>query len=1365
MIGFTRLLWVYLFRFQESTANTMKKLDGYAKHFLPSNRKLINPSEIPLEYFVQMVHMIGCRVPEYTLRSYLSVLLNLDENYSGLDSVGIERALIGIFSFVRIANTLISNKGKVPFPNSQSGISPTGKPVSAPSMARPRYSDSDLALHSLLDASRKINDVSASMLIDLDKVLDSNYDTRISSEVLMKQGYIDLLESILDSIPTIMPIGKDPQNMLVVLSKYTGHYDERLSATASKAFRRIVENCHDLLVSSIRFAGSFLIHVMDHSESTLVKHIVEYLNLVKMIKSVIQMNSPSFPSGSPNIALPSSSDYDLVLDLESKCIAFLCSNSVSVRKKAIEFAALAREVDECFHGENKYASILRCHKGLDKNRLFETLDCVAKEVIESEIMSKFLKGTLKSDQRNLSKELNFNIGDLALLDSKEGRQIWDISLEKLLDYLPDYCPSIVLPSIMSVQKRFQLLTPFINTEQPSSSTISSGTLKLSTLVGSGRYNSNTTKSVALSSSSSSSQSQPKFSNFLMGLESDETSDQWCKYIWALLKLIRESDTEMNFKPTKTSRTSNMLRDILRVIGPFLSVEKYEVRQGISRAISKCHWSVFHVVFDYLRPVIDSILDDLKSYKLSRTISGKKSKRLDILRIEVIFILGQSCRFLNHQFYQDDAYLQYFCLMVKDTKDYLSYMEGVYSMDWDTCVILRSFLYGLIEGLHESFLSNGISSSFFSNDLRVSLFVDMEEWCGYGVHRVKIREREAKMMSLVLDQARDTKERGFLVNLMEDQRRNLEKQVLRAMVSICKGSLYGHKGKSLDRKVLFQWITAMFSDPNELVHAFAKSALENVLVCNEDIPAFVEETLLVIFSSASTKSIVKGFFVGLKQSYERISLPCRPATLLVISLFKMGDSDLEVRICAFEMLRLISIRNIEGPFPFEALSVCYSPYSSIYQKAVVTVSAFLAFSLPSLAFDVINEVAYRLDQIRALDLTSVLTSLPAWIATISLSFEPDGQGLSQRSAAVLHNLLFISIKIDHHYEELVANLWQTLSLPESNVKPIIVFFTRMVMEKRNPDVLVSCGRIFSFMSRNERNVKYLSELLVSHLIPKAMILPARSSSKYMDKVDRGADFVADLDGIFPDMPRNPAFNSGQICSLFMAHVFVDKMELAIPYLPLLLHTIVIHLDHYNEFIFEGLHRFLFILIKGLAPKLEQKESLKSVETILLESMGKRLWVYEDVNLKTQDLLSIKHISKLVKLIISLFQPLNPNIAEEWGLIALKWSTTCPVRHLAGRSLQIFREISPEFNLHMLADLLARLSNTIASNVEDIQSFALDLLITMKSMVSMITTANLRVFPNFFWSLMICLQSPLMHEYLESVHILKKASSYFMSSYAG
>jgi hypothetical protein len=74
--------------------------------------------------------------------------------------------------------------------------------------------------------------------------------------------------------------------------------------------------------------------------------------------------------------------------------------------------------------------------------------------------------------------------------------------------------------------------------------------------------------------------------------------------------------------------------------------------------------------------------------------------------------------------------------------------------------------------------------------------------------------------------------------------------------------------------------------------------------------------------------------------------------------------------------------------------------------------------------------------------------------------------------------------------------------------------------------------------------------------------------------------------------------------------------------------------------------------------------------------------------------------------------------------------------------------------MLADMLARLSNTIADEETDYQTFSLEILTTLKIIISSLAPADLLHYPQLFWTTCACLNTIHESEFMESLGMLEK-----------
>ena len=124
------------------------------------------------------------------------------------------------------------------------------------------------------------------------------------------------------------------------------------------------------------------------------------------------------------------------------------------------------------------------------------------------------------------------------------------------------------------------------------------------------------------------------------------------------------------------------------------------------------------------------------------------------------------------------------------------------------------------------------------------------------------------------------------------------------------------------------------------------------------------------------------------------------------------------------------------------------------------------------------------------------------------------------------------------------------------------------------------------------------------------------------------------------------------------------------------------------------------------------------------------------------------------VVDIFKLVYPNIQDHLARISLTWGTSCPVRHAACRSLQIYRCVLVPLDRPMLGDILARISNTVVHEADDVQTFSMEMLTTVKSIIAALEPAELLQYPHLFWTTCACLDTIFEREFVASVGMLDK-----------
>lgn len=228
--------------------------------------------------------------------------------------------------------------------------------------------------------------------------------------------------------------------------------------------------------------------------------------------------------------------------------------------------------------------------------------------------------------------------------------------------------------------------------------------------------------------------------------------------------------------------------------------------------------------------------------------------------------------------------------------------------------------------------------------------------------------------------------------------------------------------------------------------------------------------------------------------------------------------------------------------------------------------------------------------------------------------------------------------------------------------------------------------------------------------------------------------------------------------------VSPVQVANEHIPLLLQVILVLWDHYTPVVQDQAREMLVHLIHELViSKIEDgtvgidKRSIEDFVESVRQHDTKVVWNYDEKNGKDAEDPSSKvpeSMEYVAGEVLKFFSLAYPGLREAWGRVALSWATSCPVRHLACRSFQLFRCILSTLDQQMLADMLARLSNTISDEESDIQTFSMEILTTLRSIIEALDPEDLIKYPQLFWTTCACLDTIHEGEFMESLLMLDR-----------
>ncbi|KAI8332293.1 cell morphogenesis N-terminal-domain-containing protein [Chlamydoabsidia padenii] len=848
-------------------------------------------------------------------------------------------------------------------------------------------------------------------------------------------------------------------------------------------------------------------------------------------------------------------------------------------------------------------------------------------------------------------------------------------------------------------------------------------------------------------------------------------------------------------------------DLFRLVLPFLPCDNRPIREGTIYGLGHIHPDAYKSLMNDLQSWIRVILDEGKHRNNQKPYQNKRNKKNDRLRISLMHVLASTASCLTVQktntsgvtvseFDNDNKVIVLLIMSyIKETKVFLGGAEV--QLEWEYHK-LRVYLCHLVEQVYKVIMELDDPTSIMSFETRLSLYKMFEEWCGYGAYSNVTRARETAMIRDVLEQCKEAKDRASMTKLMEEERKALETAVLSAMAMLCRGPLYTFLGQKKARQAVIQfdmlnvlrWIDAVFESPDPKNHIIAREALEAVLVYNQDQPLLLDDIIEQCYAGNPKLEFTQGYFQAVSDIVARVTdYPCHVHQIMSLALFKAGDGKKAIRKSAIQLLRVVEERVFGDSCAKEYEIGITSSLPAIYKHTQTLLSARLAVDHPEQTYSMLSEITQRFEHIspnsqrevlgymlpwlRKVDLTMVSgpnatssssTSVTAISTSSSSSSSSPGHNqeteLSTMTYVVLSNLYYITIKFGDTYVKEIAALWNQLVDHGRNVRAIITYLLDMGLEKRNPWFLVHAKRVFVCLGRTPAFTRVVEEA-IAEITPRSMVPQTKESSpgRYQHLNRHHAKiFVADTDKVLPPYAKRPAFSKGQLAMVYLVDMAIEAGADLAPHLPLLLHTIFVQLDHLTSIVCDQSRCLLINLIHAIVVRqsLDADMSKQGLDVIewLASKEGKRLWAYENITpTKNRRLQSTQELKDLVQRVLYVFSHEDRDLRQKWGETALKWATCCSVRHIACRSFQCFRGLMPAFNQHMLADMLARLSNTVADKSEDIRGFSLEIILTLTDVARAMDSTQIEQFPQLFWAAVACLYSPFPSEHAEALALLE------------
>jgi len=482
-----------------------------------------------------------------------------------------------------------------------------------------------------------------------------------------------------------------------------------------------------------------------------------------------------------------------------------------------------------------------------------------------------------------------------------------------------------------------------------------------------------------------------------------------------------------------------------------------------------------------------------------------------------------------------------------------------------------------------------------------------------------------------------------------------------------------------------------------------------------------------------------------------------AQIVCLCLTNLRHPSVTIRCLAFDMLEaihqqhsgLLTMSTFEGAVASLA--------SATYIHAHRLISDFLAGEHPHQATNILAQLGNWLPQLpgEAHDtnvILLVLQSLEFWISNISLMTD-DKKALSSEGLSCLYHLTSLTLHYGQSHAEQILVLWTKMvdSPQESNGHAAARFLVEQAHKVGNT-IFVSCAsNIIASLCQTHVGRRVFEELC-SVIVPIHMLPTIDHKLSFPEAQEM--KLWEDLDALFAEEPRL-SLGSAQFAWMFLADVSLQRYWEMTEHLPVLLHAVFTHLDHRIPFIRLRAHSMLFQLLRSWTPGYDElpdrstgRTRLSVKESIVaLEEEAKTLYWEED----DSTLEAVPKMKVLCTLVLNFLEPLAPHLVSQWGSLALSWGTACSIKATAFRSLQLFRALMPRVKKADFALLLGRLSNTIASPEEGIQSFTSEIFLTINTVVAS-NDLDKSLLPQVFWCTVACLSTTVEQEFNQAIILL-------------
>ncbi|KAJ5800463.1 uncharacterized protein N7518_002531 [Penicillium psychrosexuale] len=1400
-----RLVWTYFFRFSDSPTTTLRKVEEVAKIALPTGKKTYMSAEpVFADPLIQLIQIIGFKHPDVCFRSIIFPLINSDLFLSGrelkIEQMEPEKMVIGIRAFLATMSDLETSDQLCPpiptgsLPNPFTDVStpvyfhrpqllkeykaPNASQKQDPTTWQPvntaRLSDNVKEYYfRFCEVLGKItllcdNTFGGQAVLD-EKFGGTTPKTPISeafsfgrrgddhvTTLDQRQGFYDLLHVAVQALPRCLSDHIPFNSLINLLCTGTAHVQSNIATSSAESLKAIARQLHaqQVTIGFARFIFNFderYSTMSDegmlgpgHIESTLrlyVELLQIWIDEIKQkTKGAAAMDQLERSiSGSRALHLDLSSVLAHVEEIESHGLFFLCSQSRRVRAFAITVLRLITEFDSALGKEN--TRIIRILEA-DSQQILDVND----EHLTVAERSRIQKGRRRSASQN-------TLIELCSSEVSYDSTLWAKVFPNIIRVSFETCPFAVTLGREIVCARLLQMHKIIT---------------------------------SLAESTRFPQYAPMdtYQNRPIGrtnVTSEILVEQWKLYLVMACTTVTSVGAQSQSQlanaqhARKTSKGTHQSQDkissarsLFAFVIPLLSAERDSIRSAIVVALGSIHQNLYRTLLESLQYAVTTCNEEAKmriGNHYRSPSSPRRNRKTDRLRTEVTNVYKLTSHFLQDpEVYNDDWIVNNLVTYAKDIRIFLS--DAEVQNDWEF-QRLRFHFCGLMEEIFEGINRAKDPSRWMPFESRKSAFSLMEDWCGYSPNQSQISEREENMRKFRMARPHETGEMKNTAAAMEIEKKNLRAAALSAMAFLCAGpiSITTESGSVLQFDVtrMLSWIEMIFNTVSDKWHAIGRRALKNLIIHNQEHSYLMERSIEMCYVTERPKTIESYFEVVMQVLFEYPDYPLEFWRVLGAVLVTLGNEKREIRMKSAKLLRKLEERQQKNSRIQDFDISISDKTTAVYKLAQFEISKRLASQHSDLAFAIFSEFSLHFRVLGPDSQRNMVAAILPWVQTMELQVDPNG-GPTAKSYMLLANLFEITIRCSSVLPNQVQALWQALATGPhgGNVQLVLDFIISICLERKEQNFVDYAKQMVVFLSGTPAGSKVI-EFFLLQVVPKNMVQERKELTPPPPDI-ASLPYVADLGVVLPVGNKQAGLSLGQVALIFLVDLMVAPVTLALSDVVKLIHIVLILWDHYTMTVQEQAREMLVHLIHELiAAKLEDDAPAGARQSVedFVESIRKSdpavVWEYEENHSKDEEIDDRRvpaSMATVTREVVRFFSFAYEGVGDLWAKEALNWATSCPVRHLACRSFQIFRCISTSLDSRMLADMLARLSNTIADEETDYQTFSMEILTTLKIIISSLAPSDLLDYPQLFWTTCACLNTIHETEFIESIGMLEK-----------